>query len=97
MSNHVREVQLDVWEEIVGRCNKVSIDGKKVILFLTVRGQELRIAFNSESKEAIALRKIRNKIVGKRIGLLKTDDAVRPIAVRIIENDHKEGSHDGSN
>jgi len=94
VSSHAKELQLDAWEEIVGKCNSVSIEGTKIILFLTARGQELRIAFNSESKEAIALRKIRNKIVGKKIGLLKTDDAIRPIAVRIIENDHEEGSHD---
>lgn len=72
------------WDELVGECVGLSIEKENIIIQLLVHGQELGvivpISQNAHISSAAA-----EKWVGNKIGILKTDDPVRAIVVRIIK------------
>jgi hypothetical protein len=82
-SDH-HEMPLRQWEELVGECVGLSLEKENIIIQLFVHGQELDviapISQNAHISSAAA-----KKWVGNKIGILKTDDPVRAIVVRIIK------------
>jgi|SRR5271157_2524873 len=86
-------VPLRHWEELVGECVGLSIEKENIIIQLLVHGQELDviqpISQNAHISSAAA-----KKWEGNKIGILKTDDPLRIIVVRIIKRvcDYDSGS-----
>lgn len=83
-SDRSREVKLRLWQEIVGDCIKLSFEGKNVAIHLFVHGEKLKIVYPCRSGEGFILRRLGGKLVGRKIGILRTDDPARPIVVRIV-------------
>ena len=83
MKADAKEIKLQIWEEIIGNCVKFEIKRDQVVVILRVYYQNMRIAYQLDSKEGIILRKIGRKLVGQRIAILRTDIAAKPIVVRV--------------
>lgn len=95
MISRIDEVKLRLWEEIIGICTNISIEPKTITLHLLVQNRQSRVVFNLESKEGKLIRYIKKKAVGKRIGILRTDNPDKPIAVRIIDKNGAGSAHNG--
>ena len=81
-----REIKLKIWEEIVGDCVELSVEDDYIAVYLTVNRHTSKVVFPYESEEGCILRKTRDKLVGKKIGILRTDDSARPIVVKIFDS-----------
>lgn len=84
MASEVREMKLEIWQEIVGDCIRFQATKDQVAIILRVYGQNVRIAFKHGSREGIILMKIGRKLVGRKLGILRTDNEMQPIVIRII-------------
>jgi hypothetical protein len=85
----IREAELQVWQEIVGDCISFRTKQGKASIILAVHGQNICLSFKLDSKEGASLRRFGRKLVGQKIGILRTDNDTQPIVLRIIS---KEGS-----
>jgi len=75
------EVHLEPWVEITGVLR--SIETKKAFLHLEIADTVL--SFEIESKEAsCAQERINRNLIGRKIGILRTDIAEKPLVVRLI-------------
>ena len=83
MKTDVRDIKLQAWEEIIGGCVKFEAKKDQVVVILRVCGQNVRIAYPRDSKEGIILRRFGRKLVGQKLGILRTDIPAKPIVVRI--------------
>lgn len=82
-------MKLQTWQEITGVCVKFEAKQDQVALILRVHGQNVRISYKPNSKEGIILRKFGRKLVGRKLGILRTDNSAQPIVIRIM---HREAS-----
>lgn len=82
MKSDVRDIKLQVWEEIIGACIKFEDKKDQVVVILRVCGQKVRIAYQRDSKEGIILRRFGRKLVGQKLGILRTDIPTKPIVVK---------------
>jgi len=89
MTREIREAELQVWQEIIGNCISFRTKLGKAAIILRVHGQDICISFKLDSKEGAILRRFGRKLVGQKLGILRTDSEVQPIVLRIIP---KEGS-----
>ena len=80
----IKEIKLQIWQEIIGDCVKFEAKKDQVTVILRVCGQNVRIAYQRDSKEGIILRRFGRKLVGQKLGILRTDIPAKPIVVRII-------------
>lgn len=75
------------WEELVGECIGLSVEDESLLIRLRANGQNLLLLIpicqNAGISTAVA-----KKWLGKKIGVLKTDDPVKTLAVRIIGKEH---------
>jgi len=84
MTPEIRETELQIWQEIIGDCISFRTKRGKATVILRVHGQDIRLSFKLDSKEAAILRKLGRRLVGQRLGILKTDSETQPIVLRII-------------
>jgi hypothetical protein len=84
MKSEIREAELQVWQEIVGYCISFRTERGKAAIILSVHGQDVCISFKLDSKEGTILRRFGRKLVGQKLGILKTDSEAEPIVVRLI-------------
>jgi len=72
-------------EEAVGVYEGMEIKEFEVGIILRGEGDMLRIVFAKERAEVEVLRKeLHSRKAGARIALLRTDDASRPLLVRMV-------------
>jgi hypothetical protein len=83
MKTDIKEIKLQIWEEIIGNCVKFEDQKDQVVLVLRTC-QNMQIAYQRKSKEGIILRKFGKKLIGRKLGILRTDIPAKPIVVRII-------------
>ena len=95
-----REIRLRPWEEAVGVYEGMEISEFEVGIILKGEGDLLRITFPTDGPEVEVLRKeLHSCKAGARIALLGTDDASRPLLVRMVgqkmflEKDDPEGGN----
>ena len=92
MTSRITEVELKVWEEIVGDC--INFEVKKDQVAVVFRcSQYYKVVFPVESEEGAILRELGIKLVGQRIGLIRTDIPGKPISVRTVT--HKPEKFEG--
>jgi len=84
MTSEIREAELQVWQEIIGDCKSFRTERGKAAVILRVHGQDICISFKLDSKEGAILRRFGRKLVGQKLGILRTDSEIQPIALRII-------------
>jgi len=84
MASENQETKLNVWQEIIGDCISFRTEHGKATVILRVHGQDICLSFKNDSKEGRILRKLGRKLVGHKLGILRTDSNVQPIALRII-------------
>jgi hypothetical protein len=84
MKADVKEIKLEVWQEIIGHCVRFEAKKDQVTVILRVCGQNVRIAYPRNSEEGIVLRRFGRKLVGQKIGILRTDIPAKPIVVRVM-------------
>jgi len=84
MKTEIREMKLQIWQEIIGDCVKFEAKKDQVAIILRIYGQNVRITYERNSKEGIILKRFGRKLVGRKLGILRTDNPVKPIAVRIM-------------
>jgi len=84
MKADVKEIKLQVWEEVIGNCVKFKIEKDQVVVILRVCGQKVRMAYTRNSQEGIILRRFGRKLVGQKLAILRTDILAKPIIVRIM-------------
>jgi hypothetical protein len=84
MKSHLKEIKLQAWEEIIGNCVEFEAKNARIVLILRVCGQNMRIAYPRDSTEGSILRKFGRKLVGQKLGILRTDIPAKLIVVRII-------------
>jgi len=87
MTPEIREAELQVWQEIVGDCISFRAKRGKAAIILRVHGQDICISFKLDSKEGAILRRLGRKLVGQKLGILKTDSEIQPIVLRIISKE----------
>lgn len=80
----LKEVKLQVWEELVGECINFEMKKDHVIVMLRVCGCVMRITYLCSSAEGMALRKFGNKLMGQKIGILRTDIPEKSVVVRTM-------------
>jgi ABC-type enterochelin transport system substrate-binding protein len=66
MKTDVKEVKLQVWEEIIDNCVKFETKKDQVVVILKVCGQKVRMAYTRNSQEGIILRRFGRKPVGQK-------------------------------
>jgi len=84
MKTNVKEIRLQVWEEVIGKCVKFETRKDQVVVIFRICGPKVRIAYPRNSDEGIILRRFGRKLVGQKIGILRTDIPAKPIIVRIM-------------
>jgi len=84
MTSENQETELNIWQKIVGDCISFRTKRGKATVILRVHGQDICISFKLKSKEGAILRKFGRKLVGQKLGILRTDSEVQPIVLRII-------------
>jgi hypothetical protein len=87
MTSEIREADLQIWQEIIGDCKSFRIKRGKAVLILRVHGQDICISFKLDSKEGAILRRSGRKLVGQKLGILRTDSEVQPIVLRVISKE----------
>jgi len=70
------------WEEVVGVFDGIEIEDNQAFILIG----NYCLVFPAYSPEALILGKLDNNWIGKRIGILRTDDSRRPIVVRKMKN-----------
>jgi len=83
MKTDIKEMELQVWEEIVGECVKFEVKGDQVVVTFRCC-QNMRIAYQRDSGEGIILREFGKKLVGRKLAILRTDIPSKPIIVRVM-------------
>jgi len=83
MKTDIKEIKLQIWEEIIGNCVKFE-DKKDQVVVILRTCKNMQIAYQRNSKEGIILRRLGRKLVGQKLGILRTDIPAKPIVVRII-------------
>lgn len=73
------EVLLSPWHEIVGKCIDMHRDDENISLILKVNGQALKVIIPALNQNLLL-----PQFIGKRIGILRTDDPARHFVVRVI-------------
>jgi hypothetical protein len=86
MKTDAKGIKLQVWEEIVGDCVKFEGEKDQVVVILRVCGQNMRVAYQRDSKEGIILGKFGRKLIGQKLEILRTDIPAKPIIVRVMPN-----------
>jgi hypothetical protein len=56
----------------------------KATIIPRVHGQNIRLSFKLNSRERGMLRRSGRKLVGQRLGILRTDSETQPLVLRII-------------
>jgi len=84
MKTDVKEIRLQVWEEVIGKCVKFETKKDQIVAILRICGRRVRMAYPHDSQEGIILKRFGRKLVGQRIGILRTDIPAKPIIVRIM-------------
>ena len=79
----IREMRLKIWEEIIGCCVRFEVKRDQVAVILRAC-QNVQIAYERNSKEGIILRRFGRKLVGRKVGILRTDIPAKPIIVRVM-------------
>jgi hypothetical protein len=74
-----KDVLLSPWHEIVGKCIDIHQDAEEFSLTLKVNGQALKVVIPALNQDSFP-----SQFIGKRIGVLRTDDLTRPFVVREI-------------
>jgi len=73
---------LSVWTEVIGPIHELSANDSYVCVKI---GNKL-LCFPPKSQEAeILLRKLTKELRGRKVGLLRTDDRIKPLLVRLID------------
>lgn len=83
MPSRIKEIELKVWEEIVGDCIRFEVKKDQVAVVFRCT-QYYKVVFPGESKEGAILRDLGTKLVGQKIGLIRTDIPAKPISVRTV-------------
>jgi len=84
MTSGIREAELQVWQEIVGDCISFRTRRGKATIILRVQGKNICLSFKLDSKEGAILRRFGRKLVGQKLGILRTDSEAQPIVLRVI-------------
>jgi len=87
MPLRVKEMKLQIWQEIIGDCKSFRTERDKATVILRVHGQDISMSFKLDSREGAILRKIGKKLVGQKLGILRTDSEVQPILLRVISKE----------
>ena len=82
MSPQLQATDLPLWTEIVGVFCRVLSDDS----YLYVKIENKLLCFAKESVESnIVQEKLRHDLIGRKIGLLRTDEPMKPLRVRVID------------
>lgn len=85
-----REKYLPAWSECVGSFLSLEIGESRVSVVLSCGAEHVILSFPTESLESQTLqRELSSCKLGTRIALIKTNEASRPLLVRLV------GSHNG--
>jgi hypothetical protein len=87
MTSEIREAELQVWQEIIGDCIGFRTKRGKAVVILRVHGRDICISFKLDSKEGAILRRSGRKLVGQKLGILRTDSEAQPIVLRVISKE----------
>jgi len=87
MTREIREAELQVWQEIIGDCTSFRTKLGKTAIILRVHGQDICISFRLGSKEGAILKRFGKKLVGQKLGILRTDSEAQPIVLRVISKE----------
>jgi len=84
MKTDVKEIRLQVWEEVIGKCVKFETKKDLAVVILRICGRRVRMVYTRDSQEGIILKRFGRNLVGQKIGILRTDIPAKPIIVRIM-------------
>jgi hypothetical protein len=82
-----QEVRLTSWSEVVGTFHRVFADNH----FTYVKINDKTLSFPKESQESEIIQTKLKSLIGRRIGILKTDLIDWPLRIRLI--DSEDGTH----
>jgi len=80
-----KEIRLMPYSECVGTLFDLQIGELDVSVVLSCGSEHIVLRFSTESLESHTLRELSSCEPGTKIGLIKTDEASRPLLIRIIE------------
>jgi len=84
MKQQENDLHLAPWCEVIGTFGGCITNDN--FLYIKINGS--LFAFPRESDEALNVReKLDENLVGKKVGILRTDEPARPLLIRFIENE----------
>ena len=75
-------VRLPLWSEVVGVFNGLSSDDSRI--YINIGNKKLYIPKESIESET-AVDNLHQGLIGHKIGLLHTDEPMKPLVVRLID------------
>jgi len=85
MKTDIKEIKLQIWEEVIGDCVKFEVKKDRVAVILRAC-QNMQIAYPRGSEEGIILGRFGRKLIGQKLEILRTDIPAKPIVVRVMPN-----------
>lgn len=80
----LKEIYLQPWEEIVGTLKKIKVENNQTTAVIRCNKQlNLAISYLNGTREAEILQAL-NKLLGKKVAILRTDMSEKPILVRTV-------------
>jgi hypothetical protein len=84
MKQHENELHLALWCEVIGTFGGCITNGN--FLYIKINGS--LFTFPIESNEVLYVReKLDENLIGKKVGILHTDEPARPLLIRFIEGE----------
>jgi hypothetical protein len=86
----LKEIRLHPWEEFVGIFKRVEItEFDHAVIFEFPKPKDIKVLFSQDSEEARILTELLTpELIGKKIGILRTDIPEKPIVMRLVEPDN---------
>jgi hypothetical protein len=81
-SSQLQSVNLPLWTEVVGVFNGLSSDDSRI--YVNIGNKTLCLPKESIESE-IELDKLHQGLIGQKIGLLRTDEPMKQLVVRLID------------
>lgn len=80
-----KKIFLKTWQEAVGTCRGLRTSETEIAIVLSLaNGQIIEVFFPRASVEDV-LRELDDRMIGRKIGIMKVDDVENPILIRRLD------------
>jgi hypothetical protein len=77
---NIKNFDMKAWDELTGTVKNIEDQNNRIILYI----DNYRIVLKKSSIKNRCFQILNKQLLSKRIGLIKTDDHLKPFAIRIL-------------